>query len=159
MYGLGGKWTVQNNIKWTFYKSERSKTRKCPQKMKLDGLKKCVGGQWGMKVDFPTLPCNPPLFVKRPSILTRDRPLSDGPSNFDWPFTFGTVHFLPIGLSTFPWTHLQNFENFQKSRNSFESSQYSLGTLYPEFKPSQVNIWHQIISFHDLYLLEKLSIR
>ena len=51
----GLKWTVQNDIKWTVHESGRSKKTKVdgPQKMKLNGPKKCVGGQRGLKVDGP----------------------------------------------------------------------------------------------------------
>ena len=52
-----------------------------------------------------------PLFVKRPSTVTQDRPLSDGPSTFSL-----VVHFPPFGPSTFPPTPF-SFETLKNSSN------------------------------------------
>ena len=52
-----------------------------------------------------------PLSVNRPSTLTRDRPLSDRPSTFDGPSTFGTVHFPPDSYQphSLPHAHIPGF--------------------------------------------------
>ena len=42
MDGLGGKWTVQNDIKWTVYESGRSEKRKWTVHKKMKP-QKCVG--------------------------------------------------------------------------------------------------------------------
>ena len=55
-----------------------------------------------------------PLFVKRPSTLTRDLSLSDGPFTFDGSSTFGTVHFRNRPLSprlTYPTFSTLQHEN------------------------------------------------
>ena len=59
----GWKWTVRKEIKWTVQKTNVDG----PQRMKLDGLQKCVGGKGGeLSTDRPR--SGPSTFPRTPNI-------------------------------------------------------------------------------------------